>query len=76
MGQMEDLRAILALNIKAARRRLNLSQEELAALAELDRTYVSGVERQVRNPTISVVARLASALGTTGAELLTDKASG
>jgi transcriptional regulator with XRE-family HTH domain len=67
---MEDVRAILARNIKAARTRLNLSQEELAARAGIDRTYVSGIERRVRNPTITVVARFAAALETTAAALL------
>lgn len=73
MARMEDVRAILAGNIKAARKRLNLSQEELAARAEIDRTYVSGIERQVRNPTITVVAKFAEALETTTADLLTDR---
>lgn len=73
MPRMEDVRAILARNIKAARKRLNLSQEELAARAEIDRTYVSGIERQVRNPTITVVAKFAEALETTTADLLTDQ---
>ncbi|HDZ75668.1 MAG TPA: XRE family transcriptional regulator [Aurantimonas coralicida] len=72
MVRMENVRAILARNIKAARKRLNLSQEELAARAEIDRTYVSGIERQVRNPTITVVAKFAEALETTTADLLTD----
>ena len=70
---MENVRSILAQNIKDARRRLNLSQEELAARAEIDRTYVSGIERQVRNPTITVVAKFAEALETTAAELLADQ---
>ena len=73
MARMEDVRAILARNIKAARKRLNLSQEDLAARAEIDRTYVSGIERQVRNPTITVVAKFAEALETTTADLLRDK---
>lgn len=72
---MEDVCAILARNIKAARKRLNFSQEELAARAEIDRTYVSGIERQVRNPTITVVAKFAEALETTTADLLRDKAN-
>lgn len=72
MRLMENVRSILAQNIKDARRRLNLSQEELAARAEIDRTYVSGIERQVRNPTITVVAKFAEALETTAAELLAD----
>lgn len=70
---MEDVRAILARNIKAARKRLNLSQEELADRAEIDRTYVSGIERQVRNPTITIVTKFAQALETTTADLLTDR---
>lgn len=67
--------AILARNIKAARGLLGWSQEELADRAEIDRTYISGVERQVRNPTITVVAKLAKALGTTTADLLTDRSN-
>jgi transcriptional regulator with XRE-family HTH domain len=67
---MEDVRAILARNIKAARTRLNLSQEELAARAQIDRTYDTGIETRVRNPTITVVARFAAALETTAAALL------
>lgn len=70
---MEDVRAILARNVRAARKLLDLSQEELAERARIDRTYVSGVERQVRNPTITVVARFADALGTTTAALLSDR---
>lgn len=70
---MEDVRAILARNIKAARKKMKLSQEELADRAGIDRTYVSGVERQIRNPTITVVAKFAHALETTAAKLLTDR---
>lgn len=67
---MEDVRKILAKNIKDARKRLSLSQEELADRAGIDRTYVSGIERLVRNPTITVVAKFAKALETTTANLL------
>lgn len=73
---MEDVQAILARNIKAARKLLGLSQEELAHRAEIDRTYVSGIERQVRNPTITVVAKFAKALGTTTADLLDGRQRG
>jgi transcriptional regulator with XRE-family HTH domain len=74
--RMEDVRKILARNIKAARNRLNLSQEDLADRAGIDRTYVSGIERQVRNPTITVVAKFAKALDTTTADLLDGRQRG
>ena len=46
------------------------TEEELAFDAELHRTYVSGVERGIRNPTVSIVAKLANALGVDPAKLL------
>jgi transcriptional regulator with XRE-family HTH domain len=67
---MEDVRANLAKNLVAARLKAGISQEDLAGLAEVDRTYVSGIERGKRNPTIVVVAKLARVLGTTSAELI------
>jgi len=48
--------------VRARREALGLSQEALGFEAELDRTYVSGVERGVRNPTVRTVYRLAAAL--------------
>lgn len=55
-------------------RRLRLekawSQERLAFECELDRTYISGIERGVRNPSISIVSRIAAALGVAPARLL------
>ena len=71
---MEDVSQILAINLRLARRRLDMSQEDLAAAAKIDRTYVSGIERGVRNPTITVLARFAVALQTTTASLLTEGA--
>ncbi|MCR9078965.1 MAG: helix-turn-helix domain-containing protein [Hyphomonadaceae bacterium] len=45
------------------------SQEELADRAGLHRTYISAVERAVRNPTLTVIARIAKALKVSMAEL-------
>jgi transcriptional regulator with XRE-family HTH domain len=56
-------------NIRAKREARSLSQEKLAELADLDRTYVSGVERGVRNLSILSAVRIAKALKTTVADL-------
>lgn len=58
-----DVRRSLGSRLQRLRQEQGLSQEELADRAGLHRTYVSGVERGVRNPTITVVAKLAAALG-------------
>lgn len=58
-----DIRRVVGQNVKRLRQARGLSQEELAFASELHRTYVSGVERGVRNPTVLIVSRLAAALG-------------
>jgi transcriptional regulator with XRE-family HTH domain len=65
-----EIRAILARNLRGLRRARSLSQEELADLAEIDRTYVSALERSVYAASIDVVDRLARALGVEAADLL------
>lgn len=57
-----DIRQLAGRNVKELRRAKGLSQEELAFSCSLHRTYISGVERGVRNPTITVLARIAEAL--------------
>ena len=71
---MENVRQTLAKNMRLARLAAGFSQEELAHRAKVDRTYVSGIERSVRNPTITVVAKFARELNTTAGELLTEGA--
>lgn len=65
-----DVRKKLGSKVQRLRRDLGVSQEELADRAGLHRTYVSGVERGVRNPTLTVIEKLAQALGVTIAALL------
>lgn len=57
-----DIRHQVGLNVQRFRHELGLSQEELAFEAGIHRTYISGVERGVRNITVTVAARLAKAL--------------
>ena len=49
--------------LRTAREKRGLSQEQLALDCEIDRTYVSLLERGLRQPTITVVFRLAQSLG-------------
>jgi len=56
--------------VRAERERRGLSQEELGFEAELDRTYVSGIERGVRNPTVVTIRRIAAALGVAPSKLV------
>ncbi|GBR06494.1 helix-turn-helix transcriptional regulator [Asaia siamensis] len=58
-----NIREILAANLKRYRRERGVSQEELAHLAEIDRTYISSLERCQYAASIEVVDRLARALG-------------
>jgi transcriptional regulator with XRE-family HTH domain len=57
-----EIRARLSLNMRKLRQSKGWSQEEFAYEAGLHRTYVSDLERGARNPTISVVDKLAVAL--------------
>ena len=63
------LRAVGAA-VRSRRKELGLSQEELGYRAKLDRTYISGVERGVRNPTVGSLRRIARALDTVSSTIL------
>lgn len=56
--------------VRQRRATLGLSQEELGLRANLDRTYISGVERGVRNPSLTALVSLASGLDITLSDLL------
>ncbi|WP_422001938.1 helix-turn-helix domain-containing protein [Roseovarius mucosus] len=53
---------IFASNLRRMRKKARLSQEELALRSGLDRTYISGCERGIRNPSIVSVEKIAEAL--------------
>jgi transcriptional regulator with XRE-family HTH domain len=65
-----EIRETFAKNLRRLRQSKGLSQEELAHLADLDRTYISSLERSIYSPSIDVVDRLATVLGVDAADLL------
>jgi transcriptional regulator with XRE-family HTH domain len=65
-----DICLLVGRNLRRLRQAKGWSQEDLALTAGVDRTYVSGVERGVRNPTVLVLSQLANALQVEAAVLL------
>jgi len=59
---METLNDIIPRLLRRIRKENGLSQEDLAYLAGLDRTYVSGIERGVRNITLKTLDKILTAL--------------
>ena len=56
-------------NVRRLRDASGFTQERLADKADLDPTYISGIERGLRNPTLLIIVRLAKALGVPLCEL-------
>jgi len=69
MVKHDSVLNLLGRNVRQARESKSLTQEKLAELAELDPTYISGIERGLRNPGIKNVAKIAKSLGLSTAEL-------
>ncbi len=71
MDEVKD-RALVRLgeNVRKCRDEHGISQEELAHRAGLDRTYIGGVERGERNPTILSSLKISAALGVSLGELV------
>ena len=67
---MDDWRKIVGRNVRRLRQTAGMTQEQLAFAAEIDLTYVGGIERGKRNPSVLVLARIAKSLGTEPATLL------
>ena len=65
-----DIRQRLGRNLRRLRDEKGLSQEAFAHEAGIHRTYISDIERGARNPTITVVEKIALALGVTAAALV------
>jgi transcriptional regulator with XRE-family HTH domain len=66
-----DVRQIVGKNMRKFRIAAGLSQDEIAVRMGVEQTYVSGLERGVRNPTLTTLDRAASALNVKLTDLLT-----
>ncbi|MGE5565976.1 MAG: helix-turn-helix domain-containing protein [Parcubacteria group bacterium] len=67
---MEDWKAIVGANVRRLRLAQGLTQEQLAFEAQIDLTYLGGIERGRRNPSLLVIVRIAEVLGTAPAAIL------
>ena len=68
-----DIRQQLGRNLQRLRKAKGWSQEELAFEAGLHRTYISGIERGARNPTVKSLETLSAALGVEPGDLITSQ---
>ena len=65
-----DVRKLFAKKLKAIRNERGLSQEELALLCGVDRTYIGRIERLERNPSLEVLQKIADGIGISLLDLL------
>jgi transcriptional regulator with XRE-family HTH domain len=70
MDKKDDLLVLFGEQLKNFRKERGISQEDLAFRAELDRTYISGLECGKRNPTLKILVKLAVSLNMKPSELL------
>jgi len=67
------MRQVVAKNIRLLRNNLEISQEELAFRAKLNRTYVGSIERAERNVSIDNIEKIAKALDVDPHQLLMER---
>jgi transcriptional regulator with XRE-family HTH domain len=72
VSSLSNAQKSLAVNVKRLRLAKGITQEELAFLAEIDRTYASQIERAIANPSLGIICAVADALGTTYEKLMAE----
>lgn len=70
---MQDWRVIVGKNVRRIRQQRRMTQEKLAFEADLDLTYIGGIERGRRNPSLLAMARIAGALSVPLVKLLSEQ---
>jgi len=68
-----DIQTTLGKNLHVMREKLGWSQEELAERSGIHRTYISGLERGKRNPTLKLIQAIAVSMGIKAAQLLDEQ---
>ena len=69
---MQDIKVRFGKRVKELRLHKAISQEKLAELADLDRTYIPGIEAGKRNVSLEVIEKIAKAFSMSVSELLID----
>ena len=69
MSSPARVKRALGDRLRELRREKKWSQEKLAEVADMHRTYLAGIERALRNPSLENLVKLANALGVTMSEL-------
>jgi len=70
MAKPDPILRAFGFSVKRQRESKRLTQEILAEKADMDRTYLSDIERGIRNPGVKNVVRIAKALGITASRLM------
>jgi transcriptional regulator with XRE-family HTH domain len=70
---MQDWRVIVGKNVRRIRQQRRMTQEKLAFEADLDLTYIGGIERGRRNPSLLAMARIAAALSVPLVKLVSEQ---
>ena len=65
-----DMRKLVGRNVRKARQKAGLTQEQLADISGYSQQYISGLEQGLRNPTVITVFEIASALSVSHLDLL------
>jgi transcriptional regulator with XRE-family HTH domain len=69
MAKRHPVLTAFGLSVRRRREALELTQEALAEKADLDQTYISGIECGVRNPSLLSISKIAKALGVSASQL-------
>lgn len=68
--KLDDLKEAISLNIKKYRKAKGVSQEKLALISDIDRSYMSEIERCLANPSIEAILRISNALEVSPEDIL------